>query len=81
MKNLSWLSKVIILGISTIAVGMVPVFALMWANYHFDPNVCWPNEYGGWYIVPMIFIGAGWGLGANIYLERKLRVCDHDYQK
>ena len=78
MKNLSWLSKVIVLGICTIGAGMMPVFALMWANYSFDPTACWPNEYGGWYIVPMIVVSAFWAFGVNIFLERKLRVCNHD---
>jgi hypothetical protein len=77
MKKLSWLSKIIILFVCTISVGMIPVLALMWANYYFDPTVCWPNEYGGWYIVPMIVVGAVWGFGANVYIERKLEICNH----
>ena len=77
MEKWPWGVKIAVMGICSVAFGMIPVLALMWANYHFDPNICWPNEYGGWYIVPMIFSGVLFGFGMNVYMERKLKVCDH----
>lgn len=77
MKRLSWISKIIILFTCTITVGMLPAFAFMGANYYFEPSVCWPNVYGGWFIVPMLFVCACWALGINHWLERRLNVCGH----
>lgn len=77
MKKLPWILKVIILFIGSTTAGMVPAVAFMWANYNFDPMVCWPNVYGGWFIVPMIFACTVWGGLALNYLERRLEVCGH----
>jgi len=74
---MTWIAKVILLLAGTITAGMIPAIGIMWANYNFDPTVCWTNVYGGWIIVPMIFICTVWaGLVLN-YLERLLGVCNH----
>ncbi len=78
MEKWPWIVKIIVMGVCSLAFGMIPALALMWANYHFDPTVCWPNLYGGWFIVPMLFTCALWGFGMNVYMEKKLKVCSHD---
>lgn len=77
MKKMPWILKIVILFAGTITMGIIPALAFMWANYHFEPNVCWPNVYGGWLLVPMVFTCAMWGFFTLDYLERKLEVCGH----
>ncbi len=77
MEKWPWTVKIIVMGICSLTCGMIPALALMWANYHYDPAVCWPNEYGGWFVVPMICMSVLWAFGMNVYMERKLKVCDH----
>jgi hypothetical protein len=76
MKML-WIFKVIVLLIGTLAAGMIPALAIMWANYNFEPEVCWTNIYGGWLIVPMLMGCCIWGVLALEFLERRLGVCNH----
>jgi len=76
MKML-WIFKVIVLLIGTLVAGMIPALAIMWANYNFEPEVCWTNIYGGWLIVPMLMGCCIWGVLALEFLERRLGVCNH----
>ena len=46
-----WVLKVIVLLIGTLTAGMIPALAIMWANYNFEPEVCWTNIYGGWLLI------------------------------
>ena len=73
-----WVLKVVVLLIGTLAAGMIPALAIMWANYNFEPEVCWTNIYGGWLIVPMLMGCCIWGVLALEFLERRLEVCNHD---
>ena len=76
MKML-WIFKVIVLLIGTLVAGMIPALAIMWANYNFEPEVCWTNIYGGWLIVPMLMGCCIWGVLGLEFLERRLGVCNH----
>lgn len=72
-----WIAKVAALLVGSVTAGMIPAIAIMWANYNFEPEVCWTNIYGGWLIVPMLIGCCMWGGLALDYLERKLGVCNH----
>jgi len=77
MTKIPWILKVTILLVGSITAGMIPAIALMWVNYNYDPTVCWPNAYGGWAIVPMIFTCTVCGGLALDYLEKRMKVCSH----
>jgi hypothetical protein len=79
IKKIPWIIKIVILFIGTLVAGTVPAVVIMWANYNFDPTVCWTNIYGGWVIVPMIVACSIWGGLALNYLEKRLKVCSHDW--
>ena len=77
MEKWSWTTKVIVMGVCSLVCGIIPALALMLANYHYDSTVCWPDEYGAWFIVPMVATCIIWGGGMNVYMEKKMKVCNH----
>ena len=73
-----WIAKAFLLCVGTLTAGLIPPLAIMWANYKFDPAVCWTDAYGAWVIVPMLAVGCIWGALALGYLESRLKICDHE---
>lgn len=74
---MNWWQKIVVLFVSSMAVGISPALMVAYANQVLDPGVCWPNVYGAYLLIPTGISCAAWGLCFAVWLEDKLNVCGH----
>lgn len=78
---MSWKQKMLVLFTGAMLIGLSPLLATMYANYLFQPEVCWPDVYGYYMFYPVGFACMGACLWSLAWIEDRLEICGHKDNK